>query len=953
VDGEQSRFVFTRRRFVKMSSMGGVWLTTRSLASRIPDLDSGDKGGSWSSSPGKARYRFEGFAKVTGQKIYARDFRFKDMSGWPSTGFYAMVLRSPYAGSTLTALELTGLPYDARPSKTITSVDLDRDEILFSEKTDLISPGPQKGSLFARVGESVQFMGQPVAILLFDDYWKLGRARKLLQAGTSVIKYAEPSAVRPEAMGLVENFVYLPRLAFKATHERTYTEEPQGELSFAIDPKNQHESPFYVPPTLLTRYSDGTRERFSQVLNGPSDPSGKKPVDLEAAHWRQKIEDDIRSSGWKTITANYETQQLDPMFMEPESGLAWYDRSNATLHLVIGTQSTDECVSDAISMFGAQRCPIKIQSVALNACYPGGGFGGRDVSTFSSLIAVAAAYSEAPVRMAYDRFEQFQSGIKQLGSHINQRLVLDSEGRFQAIIATYDLWAGGRNNYSQWVAQLAGYCGGSGYVIPRVSIDAKARPSIGVIAGSMRGFGGPQSAFAVESLIDEAAIELKRDPIELRRLNALSEGGYTVTGYKVSHSLRIKEICERAQRNPIWLNKGHDREKYLEQGLLYGAGFALANQAFGTGNDGVMATVELQANGDVAVSSNCIDMGNGSATSLAISTKKLGVNAKTVQLGQTNLFDVLKLTSDLNESKKPDWKNPRYTPAISLSSSSCITAFHQTHAVEVACRVLLENAIWPFACSQWKLPKTTPFDASKVRWDNGSLFMGRNRPLSLESICHGLYASGGLIAAMVHAAYLGQWIVGEFPVYGQTWRGPVDALAIRTADANEWSLVDRIGVDEPPDVAWNFGRSLYAPSATLSAVVVDPRTGGVKVLAVHSYLEAGRVVQPDLLMGQYYGGVAMGVGFAFHEECPQTDGGPGEGDWNLHRYHVSRWKDLPLDRITLELLNPSSPDEPPRGIAEAVLCPIAPALSNAVGSAIGKRFRSLPITANKILEALG
>jgi CO/xanthine dehydrogenase Mo-binding subunit len=122
-------------------------------------------------------------------------------------------------------------------------------------------------------------------------------------------------------------------------------------------------------------------------------------------------------------------------------------------------------------------------------------------------------------------------------------------------------------------------------------------------------------------------------------------------------------------------------------------------------------------------------------------------------------------------------------------------------------------------------------------------------------------------------------------------------------------------------------------------------------VAVHSYLEAGSVIQPDLLMGQYYGGVAMGVGYAFYEESVQTFGGPGEGEWNLNCYRVPMWSDLPLDQLTLELLDPLTPGEPARGIAEAVLCPVPPALSNAVGNAMGKRFRSLPITPKKILEA--
>jgi len=107
-----------------------------------------------------------------------------------------------------------------------------------------------------------------------------------------------------------------------------------------------------------------------------------------------------------------------------------------------------------------------------------------------------------------------------------------------------------------------------------------------------------------------------------------------------------------------------------------------------------------------------------------------------------------------------------------------------------------------------------------------------------------------------------------------------------------------------------------------------------------------------MVMGQYYGGVAMGIGFALLEYLPHTVGGAGEGDWNLNRYRAALWRDLPLDRIELHLLEPVSPDEPGRGIAEAALTPIAPAIANAVADATGHRFHQLPITPDKVLEAL-
>ena len=263
------------------------------------------------------------------------------------------------------------------------------------------------------------------------------------------------------------------------------------------------------------------------------------------------------SRGCRRFSGSYTTQVLDPMFMEPESGLAWLEPGAAggTLHLVLGTQSTNGDIATTLGLFADRDCPIRLAKVVLNACYPGGGFGGRDTSAFPVLLALAAAYADGPVRIANDRFEQFASGLKQLGSVIEQRLAVNSAGRFQAIASRMSLQAGGANNYSQWVAELAAFTGGGGYRFDKVMIDAAAVPSAGVVAGSMRGFGGPQAFYAIECLVDEVAQALELDAIELRQRNVLLTGDRTVTGAPLIHDMRLAEICERARGHPLWADR--------------------------------------------------------------------------------------------------------------------------------------------------------------------------------------------------------------------------------------------------------------------------------------------------------------------------------------------------------------------------------------------------------------
>ncbi|MEN9866814.1 MAG: hypothetical protein RL748_2404, partial [Pseudomonadota bacterium] len=76
----------------------------------------------------------------------------------------------------------------------------------------------------------------------------------------------------------------------------------------------------------------------------------------------------------------------------------------------------------------------------------------------------------------------------------------------------------------------------------------------------------------------------------------------------------------------------------------------------------------------------------------------------------------------------------------------------------------------------------------------------------------------------------------------------------------------------------------------------------------------------------------------------------GNGTWNLNRYAVARMGDIP--RQELIVLPPASGETTARGIAEAVFCPMGPALLNALAMATGKRFTVTPVTPKHILEAL-
>jgi CO/xanthine dehydrogenase Mo-binding subunit len=105
--------------------------------------------------------------------------------------------------------------------------------------------------------------------------------------------------------------------------------------------------------------------------------------------------------------------------------------------------------------------------------------------------------------------------------------------------------------------------------------------------------------------------------------------------------------------------------------------------------------------------------------------------------------------------------------------------------------------------------------------------------------------------------------------------------------------------------------------------------------------------------GQLQGGVATGIGLTLHEEMPLYEDGPGNGTWNFNRYHLPRGSDVAVWTQTADLLPPSSPSEPPKGMAEVVCIPIMAGIVNAIAHAIGHRFRTLPVRPDQILKVMG
>ena len=148
------------------------------------------------------------------------------------------------------------------------------------------------------------------------------------------------------------------------------------------------------------------------------------------------------------------------------------------------------------------------------------------------------------------------------------------------------------------------------------------------------------------------------------------------------------------------------------------------------------------------------------------------------------------------------------------------------------------------------------------------------------------------------------------------------------------------------------GMDHWAPSAAIAEVEVDPDIGEFRVLQYAVAVDAGEVLHYRSAIAQLLGGAVMGFGHALFEEVVYSDGQILNAD--PFQYRLPVLKDLPASMSTSILEAGDGPGPfGSKGMSQTSIVTVAPAVGNAIYDAIGARVKSLPITPEKILAALG
>ncbi len=149
------------------------------------------------------------------------------------------------------------------------------------------------------------------------------------------------------------------------------------------------------------------------------------------------------------------------------------------------------------------------------------------------------------------------------------------------------------------------------------------------------------------------------------------------------------------------------------------------------------------------------------------------------------------------------------------------------------------------------------------------------------------------------------------------------------------------------------GIAIRTFGAQFAEVQVDTETGTVRVVKIVASHDCGRILNPLTTSSQIEGGVIQGLGYALMEQRFVDEHTGAVVNPNLEGYYIPTMMDVPeievrmIDRADVHINNLGS-----KGVGEPPIIPTAPAIVNAVADAMGIHFHKLPLTRDKVLEAI-
>jgi len=523
--------------------------------------------------------------------------------------------------------------------------------------------------------------------------------------------------------------------------------------------------------------------------------------------------------------------------------------------------------------------------------YVGGWFGMKGDTELAAVCAALSLKAKRPVKLQLSREEIFTSLAVRHPAKITIKDGVSEEGVLIArkIYALFDGGAYARR--SNILLRNVIFASTSVYKCKHFELDAYRVYTNHVPSQNMRAPYGPQTIFAIESQMDEIARKLGMDPFEFRLKNLIKGGERSVIGeriYGVDYERCLFEVKRR-----LTLDGGPGGPWRRGIGVAIGAKWSPANSPF-------TALAKLRADGKVEIWAHLVDVGQGIYTGIA------QIAAEEMRM---NIDDIIVIPQKYGADSS--------TELAGTGPSGSRQLYNCGNAVVRACSELKKKVI-KLASGYLSKPE------EELDFEEGYVVEAKSRSRLLHI--------SDLFKEVPHA---GKFVKDVGFLMGEgLWYEVLPELDRKDGTA----LGDRV-------VAF------YTPAAAGAAVLVNVETGEVRVESLVVAVDVGRAINPAIVEEQIIGGSIMGLGYALSEEVVLNEDG-----WivnpSLSDYKPPYPPDAPrVVALVIETPYFSGPFGA-RGMGEAPILPIAPAISNAIYDAIKVRFKDLPITREKVFWAL-
>lgn len=314
-----------------------------------------------------------------------------------------------------------------------------------------------------------------------------------------------------------------------------------------------------------------------------------------------------------------------------------------------------------LTVWGSMQCPYYVHKALMKLCRlpedkvrvvqteTGGAFGGKE--EYPSMIACHAALlamkAGKPVKIIYDRMEDLAATTKRHPSRTRHRTAVTREGKILGGEIEFVVDGGAYATLSSVVLSRGTIHAGGPYFWPNIRIRAKAVASNAPPHGAFRGFGAPQSLFAMERHMDRIAAAVGISPLEVRRRNFLRPGQSTTTEQTIQEPIDLDKLLDRAldlsdyeakKKRFQEENKKSKRKKGIGIAVfLHGAGFT------GSGERYLASVVAAEGckDGRVRVLVSSTEFGQGTKTVLCqIAAEALGLGFEDIDIAEADTKQV-------------------------------------------------------------------------------------------------------------------------------------------------------------------------------------------------------------------------------------------------------------------------------------------------------------------------